>query len=178
MDWQWGVVLLIIVIFQLLKDFIQNKLKNIDKPKIEEQQISNNGLSIKLNESLEKRDFEKFVIQFKLDDKLKINEIFKLICIQEVSNLNYDKISSLAWFIFAERCNKEDGIDNFKINSVDIFIQELIYEIDIFRQINVPFEEYKNVVELLFLIISDIKKERISNKLTPKIERSFWRKNK
>lgn len=68
---------------------------------------------------------------------------------------NFDRLNTLAWYIFVERQGVAFGEPvRFEVSSTVATFQEFIYSLNVFSTMDIPYAEWHSMVDLLFAALS------------------------
>lgn len=75
----------------------------------------------------------------------------------EANQQNFNRLNTLAWFIFVERQGVAFGAPpKFHVSPDMAAFQEFIYTFNVFSTINVPFHVWQPVIDLLFSALREV----------------------
>ncbi|MGM7449204.1 UNVERIFIED_ORG: hypothetical protein DFO82_1703 [Idiomarina abyssalis] len=101
--------------------------------------------------ALDDADFKSFSKKYGRSLCKDLAEWVRLIVEEGVSEAGFKRLHNLAWYIFVERQGAHFGEKKrFTVDDKMVAYQELIYSLNVFETIGVPYKEWHPVVEALF----------------------------
>ena len=101
--------------------------------------------------ALDDADFKSFAKKYGRSLNKDLAKWVRLIVEEGASEVGFKRLHNLAWYVFVERQGTHFGEKKrFTVDDRMVAYQELVYSVNIFETIGVPYKEWHPVIEALF----------------------------
>ena len=105
--------------------------------------------------AIDSQSFEDFASKHGPSLDCELNDWVELITALPPTKQNFERLNTLAWFIFVERQGVSFGEPfRFRVSPQLSRFQTFIYSLNAFMTMNVPYEKWSSMVDMLFNVLS------------------------